>query len=667
MYKDYMSYIKRIRDNLIQCGVSLPYSLVGDLEDPMELFRVSSAIDDILYYYKIMSIGGSNDTLQGFFLPLDGYYKNKMRELAYQEFMDVVDSYAKLLGADSSSVDIGLNPSMWDDDYDEEDYEDEEFEEEEYEEGNEGEYVRETRMARNDEIPLIGRFQSLENKGGALPDRQRKEKEGGLETRNSMERVQGSTSPSSVGAQGETEEDKRIFSENGCTTPSDSKEIVNEERQDAGWTGERIFSGNGSEGREHIPEEDTEGRNGNTGYDTPKEHEKEDIGIESEDFANLFSFDTEENSVDEESNNAINPLHSENTHTKNIFTGVPPTGGDSVEVVSYEEHGIYLDDITLDTDNTAEHGMYLDDAETDDYEELETYLDDTEADDYVEHGVYLDDIDTTTPSIEGDTYVEHGTYLDEMGTDEGFEVVEELEGWVSDEGDEEDSDNYDEAGFEEPEESWIEDDDEEVEDNIQYDEDGFEIVDEPKWGSDDDEEDYEEDDGIQYDEDGFEIVDEPQWGDDDEDEEYVEDDGIQYDEDGFEIVDEPQWGEDDDEEEYVEDDGIQYDEDGFEIVEEESWIEDDEEDEGEEEYDSEGFEEVDDFGWGSSDDDEDEIIEEQPPKQIQETTTQQVVTPPMRNEAEEVDITDKLTEGTNKILTSIKRGFAQFLSNQSQK
>lgn len=660
-----MSYIKRIRDNLIQCGVSLPYSLVGDLEDPKELFRVSTAIDDILYYYKILSIGGSWNDLQGFFLPLDGYYKNKMREVAYQEFMDVVDNYAKLLGADSSSVDIGLNPSMWDDDYEEEDYEDEEYEE--YEEPALSE---ESGLVRNNENPLIGRFGALEDKGRTLFEGERVPKERGFTSRDTMEGVQGVTTPASIGTEGEKKENKGVFGESRQMPNANREKGIETEGQDGGRIGQRIIGYNESKAGEYIQTEDTEGRDGNTRYDTQEEPEKEDIGTDSGDFANLISFDSDENPDDEEVNDVINTLHSENTHSKNIFTGVPPVVGDSADAESYEEHGVYLDDITLDTDDTTKN--------LSNYEEHGVYLDELENIGVSEDAEYLDEIDTSTSISNDDEYVEHGIYLEELSdeSNEDFEFEPEEESWIENDEDSSDGIQYDEDGFEIVNETqWEDDEDEEeyIEDNgVQYDDDGFEIVDEPQWGAEEDEEDeYSEDDGVQYDEDGFEVVDEPQWGGDDDDEyDESQGDGVQYDEDGFEIVEEESWIEDDEEDEYAgesQDDGIQYDEDGFEIVEEESWIEDDEDEESEEDYDSEGFEEVDDFGWGSSDDEDEESEEELPPKQIQETTTQQVVTPPMQNESEEVDITDKLTEGTNKILTSIKRGFAQFLSNQSQK
>lgn len=663
MYKDYMSYIKRIRDNLIQCGVSLPYNLVGNLEDPKELFKVSESINDILYYYKIMSIGGSADALQGFFLPLDGYYKNKMREIAYQEFMDVIDSYAKLLGADSSSVDIGLNPSMWDDDYDEEEDEDDESYEEEYQST-----LEEEKLAGAYENPLIGRFRVMEESGGALFDREREEKSRGLEKGDNVEAVQGDASPSSIGTQREKAENTSLFEGNGARYSPDDVSGCNEERQDGRWAGKRIVGGDGAEEREHIQEKDTERGNGNTGYDTQKESEEDGIGVDATDFASLFSFNSDDSFTDEDGNNTINPLHSENTDVKNVFTGVPPLIGDSIDYVTYEEHGIYLDDVDLDSSNTVETTNF---DNTDTYEEHGVYLDDISVDDsdtYTEHGTYLDEINDTSSS-DADMYAEHGVYLDEIeidSTSEGFEEVDEPDGWVEDDEDEEEVDEvqYDENGFEVVDEpQWGEDDeDEDYEgDEIQYDEDGFEVVEEESW-IEDDEEDTSDD--TQYDEDGFEVVEEESWLEDDDEEDDDNADTVQYDEDGFEVVEEESWIDDDDEEYNEGDDGVQYDEDGFEIV-EESWVEDDEEDESEEDYDSGGFEEVDDLGWGSSDDEDEE--DEQPPQQVRETTTQQVVTPPMRNESEDIDITDKLTEGTNKLLTSIKRGFAQFLSNQSQK
>ena len=93
MLQDYRVYLTNVRNNLIQCGVDCP---ITPMETYRELFTAGIELDDILWYYSILAVSGSSDALKNYFLPLGGYYKEKMRQVFYKEFMEFVPDYRKI-------------------------------------------------------------------------------------------------------------------------------------------------------------------------------------------------------------------------------------------------------------------------------------------------------------------------------------------------------------------------------------------------------------------------------------------------------------------------------------------------------------------------------------------------------------------------------------------
>lgn len=96
MLSKYTSYLLNIRNNLIQCGVEVPVVPVQNYED---VFKLEQELDDILWFYRILSISGSEYALKDFFLPLNGYFKERMRHIYYQEFLEFLEDY-KTLGVE---------------------------------------------------------------------------------------------------------------------------------------------------------------------------------------------------------------------------------------------------------------------------------------------------------------------------------------------------------------------------------------------------------------------------------------------------------------------------------------------------------------------------------------------------------------------------------------
>lgn len=116
MLQDYRIYLTNIRNNLIQCGVDYP---IKPMNSYMELFTAGMGLDEVLWYYSILAVSGSKDALQNYFIPLNSHYKEKMRQVFYQEFTEFVSDYRKLsvgsilLGDYSSPK--GVEPKVFED------------------------------------------------------------------------------------------------------------------------------------------------------------------------------------------------------------------------------------------------------------------------------------------------------------------------------------------------------------------------------------------------------------------------------------------------------------------------------------------------------------------------------------------------------------------------
>lgn len=96
MLDRYSTYLLNIRNNLIQCGVEVP---VKDIKDYFDVCALEEELSDVLWFYKILAVSGSEYALHDFFLPLNGYFKERMRSIYYQEFLDFLSDY-KTIGVE---------------------------------------------------------------------------------------------------------------------------------------------------------------------------------------------------------------------------------------------------------------------------------------------------------------------------------------------------------------------------------------------------------------------------------------------------------------------------------------------------------------------------------------------------------------------------------------
>lgn len=132
MLSDYKSYIFSLRDNLIQCGVDLS----ADIEENTsykDLFFLSLKISDILYFYRVMAVS-PDYALRGFMLPLNKNYKDVIRGISYEEFVETILPDYRVLTGDNGDYDL-------DEDLDDDEDFDESGSESERESESEGVYA----------------------------------------------------------------------------------------------------------------------------------------------------------------------------------------------------------------------------------------------------------------------------------------------------------------------------------------------------------------------------------------------------------------------------------------------------------------------------------------------------------------------------------------------
>lgn len=93
MLEDYNKYLLNIRNSLIQCGVGLDVKPVESYEDTLATMDV---LNSALWYYSVLGVCGSDSAIRGFFLPLTGNYKEKLRMDCYKEFLGYIPDYKKI-------------------------------------------------------------------------------------------------------------------------------------------------------------------------------------------------------------------------------------------------------------------------------------------------------------------------------------------------------------------------------------------------------------------------------------------------------------------------------------------------------------------------------------------------------------------------------------------
>lgn len=113
MIEDYQRYLCYLRNNLIQNNVGFP---LYPLEGYRDLLILGSQLDNMLYYYSILAISGSEDAIN-YCIPLGSYYKQLMRQEFYSDWLKFQPQYHKISKAYLlSNKDIVLRSELSSDD-----------------------------------------------------------------------------------------------------------------------------------------------------------------------------------------------------------------------------------------------------------------------------------------------------------------------------------------------------------------------------------------------------------------------------------------------------------------------------------------------------------------------------------------------------------------------
>lgn len=117
MLEEYRQYLLNIRNSLIQCGVEFPEGAT-DSETYESVFYLGLKLSDILYFYRVLAVSGSEYALKDFIFPLSKTYKDVIRAIAYAEFDEyILPDYKKLIGDDEDELELDDDEDYYSEDY----------------------------------------------------------------------------------------------------------------------------------------------------------------------------------------------------------------------------------------------------------------------------------------------------------------------------------------------------------------------------------------------------------------------------------------------------------------------------------------------------------------------------------------------------------------------
>lgn len=98
MLSDYKRYLLKIRNSLVRCGVDLD---VKDVQDYTEIFYLGEKLSDLLWFYSVLEISGSEDRLRGFLFPLNSFYKSSLRDKYFEDYLLFRAGYMEISASDA--------------------------------------------------------------------------------------------------------------------------------------------------------------------------------------------------------------------------------------------------------------------------------------------------------------------------------------------------------------------------------------------------------------------------------------------------------------------------------------------------------------------------------------------------------------------------------------
>lgn len=97
MISDYQKYLLKIRNSLIRSGVELN---IEDISDYGDLFHFGEKLSDLLWFYSILEISGSEDKLKDFMFPLNSHYSTSLRDKYFEEYLLYRADYMSISASD---------------------------------------------------------------------------------------------------------------------------------------------------------------------------------------------------------------------------------------------------------------------------------------------------------------------------------------------------------------------------------------------------------------------------------------------------------------------------------------------------------------------------------------------------------------------------------------
>lgn len=97
MLSDYKRYLIKIRNSFIRSGVELSLDNIDTYED---IFYLGENLSDLLWFYSILEVSGSEDKLRGFMFPLNSTYKESIRDRYFEDYLVYRATYMEISASD---------------------------------------------------------------------------------------------------------------------------------------------------------------------------------------------------------------------------------------------------------------------------------------------------------------------------------------------------------------------------------------------------------------------------------------------------------------------------------------------------------------------------------------------------------------------------------------
>lgn len=106
MFQEYQKYIENIRNSMIQNNIQLD---VTELNTYSDVFYYALKLEQVIWFYQAMGIGGSGFYLKSPYI-LTECYKEKVRQIAYKDFIQFLEGYRDLYSRYKSKQGLESKP-----------------------------------------------------------------------------------------------------------------------------------------------------------------------------------------------------------------------------------------------------------------------------------------------------------------------------------------------------------------------------------------------------------------------------------------------------------------------------------------------------------------------------------------------------------------------------